>query len=95
MSFGPPKNPKENIYKAVLKEDSTHYRIFKHNLDLKVEEIEKRTGMKPHDRVNEQLEEEKERQAKELAAQEQAKQAVSIPKYHFHTSTSVTKVENC
>ena len=45
MQFGPNKDPQENIYKAVLVEDSTNYRIFKHNLDVKI----KVEGVKPID----------------------------------------------
>ena len=53
-------------------------------------------GHKPHERgLNEKIEEEKERAAKEALLKEQQKNQVTIPKYHFHTKASVSKVENC
>ena len=51
--------------------------------------------MHPAYRVNQELEDRKEREAKEALRIAQEKRAVAIPKYHFHTNSSLYKVQNC
>ena len=53
MNFGKPKTMNENLYLAVLQQESMMYRIFHHNLDQKVSEIIAETGVDPKDRKNE------------------------------------------
>ena len=93
MNFGNRKPILENIYQAVLMKGSMNYTIFQHNLEKMIDEIVVDTGVRPIDRVNENAEEEMERQEKDIAL-EKAK-SNNIPKYHFHTETSVHKVINC
>ena len=64
MNFGKPKTMNENLYLAVLQQESMMYRIFHHNLDQKVSDIIAETGVDPKERKNEQLEEEKEKKQK-------------------------------
>jgi len=52
-----PKDLKNLLFSAVLQKDSMPFKIFQHNLDLKVQEIVKQTGIKPIDRVNTRAEE--------------------------------------
>ena len=67
MSFGDKKSLEEQIQQAVIVEDSMNYKIFNHNLKRLVEEEMKRQNLSVHpaDRVNHDLEERKEREAKE------------------------------
>ena len=65
MSFGEAKPVQENLYLAVLQKESTNYRIFQHNLARKVDEFVEKTGIKPTERFNENLEDEKERKKQE------------------------------
>lgn len=67
MSFGEKKSLKEQIQQAVIVEDSMNYKIFNHNLKRLVEEEMKRQNLSVHpaDRVNFDLEDKKEREAKE------------------------------
>ena len=51
--------------------------------------------MHPADRVNHDLEEKKEREAKEALRIAQEKRAIAIPKLYFHTNSSLFKVQNC
>ena len=74
---------------------SMPYNIFQHNLGKKIEEIVKNTGVRPVDRVNEGLEEELERKEKDKVEKDKKERAMSIPKYHFHTESTVHKVNNC
>ena len=60
MSYGAPKTPVAQIFLAVLGEDSMNHRIFKHNLDIKIDDFaSNNAGLKPHERTNEAADEAK------------------------------------
>ena len=57
MEFSQKASIAENIYKAVLMKESMNFSIFQHNLEKKIDDIVSKTGIKPTERVNTELEE--------------------------------------
>ena len=73
MQFGEGFPLEHKLFLACLGDDkdSMTRRIFKHNLDKKIEDFVNFYGVKPHERgLNELIEEEKERMAKEAILRE-------------------------
>ena len=94
--YGEPKEPIEQLLTGMINEDSIPFKIFERKLEEKRQDYIKQYGQDPGDKeeavkaaaLARKMEKEKEI---ELAR----KRKIYIPKYFFHTESSVQKVENC
>lgn len=96
QQFGEGKAPIDHLLIGMVNKDSMNHKIFTKKLIERQQAYIKEFGQDPADKeeaVKAQALQRKLAKEKELALAMKSK--VYIPKYHFHTNSSVHKVVNC
>ena len=97
MNFGKKKDPREHLWLGFCQPESMNHKNFRFNVKKRIQQVIDETGVHPLERVIETAEEKADRlkREKEEAQALALKSRIYVPAYHFHTTASGHKVENC